>query len=208
MATDDDLSHIRDALGPLCGPLQESVETAAEVADAHFVEWGMTDDVYQRERTDLTRGHIRRILSGTDLGDWEVATERKNGQVLLRRKLLRVKLLHIAPEHAVPPPGSNGARIAYYRNPNMCLFGVEASNLLALWNVDLESGAASIRVVRPIGVWRFAQAHKADIDFFLPHAYEDLMNLQFTPDDSAFDLSTLGIEEYEEETENDDTASW
>ncbi|MGC4856950.1 hypothetical protein ACLQ24_27155 [Micromonospora sp. DT4] len=205
MATPDDLAYIKDALGSLCAPLHRAVETAAEVADTHFTEWGMTDSVYQRERTDLTRGHIRRILSDADLGDWEVATERRNGQVLLRRSLLRAKLLHIAPEHAVPPPGTNGARVAYYRNPDKDLYGVQASNLLALWHVDLETGEASLRVVRPTDIWKFMQNHKADIDFFLPRADEDLMSLEFTPDDSAFELPfDIDIEE----EGNGDASSW
>ncbi|MEV0154145.1 hypothetical protein AB0H57_10450 [Micromonospora sp. NPDC050686] len=205
MATPDDLAYIKDAFGSLCAPLHQAVETAAEVADAHFTEWGMTGSVYQRERTDLTRGHIRRILSGMDLGGWEIATERRNGQVLLRRALLRAKLLHIAPEHAVPPPGTNGARVAYYRNPDMDLYGVQASNLLALWHVDLETGEASVRVVRPTDIWKFTQNHKGDIDFLLPRADEDLMSLEFTPDDSAFELP---FEIDIEEEGNGDAASW
>jgi len=97
-----------------------------------------------------------------------------------------------------PPPGPNLARIAYYSNHNANLFGVRASDLTALWQVDNE--ATTIRIVRPIGKWRYGAHENVDVDFYLPRPPTSLADLEFRPTD---DLGlTLPFEDEDEEGKN------
>lgn len=207
MATPADVAFIVDAVGPLCTPLHDSFEKAAERAGAHFTEFDLSNEDNGRERTSLTRVHSRKLLKDAEaldgLGGWSV-TGCRNGQILLRRDLLRAKVLHTAPGGLVPSPGRNLARISYYRNPPADLFGVGTSRLLAMWSVDVE-GQAAIQLVRPTGFWGHGRRHVADIDFALPRQRVDLESMQFEPDDSEIQLP---LELSDEETNDDLASGW
>ncbi|MGW3608925.1 hypothetical protein ACWD6N_03400 [Micromonospora sp. NPDC005163] len=205
MATPEDVAAVVEAVGPLCEPLHRCVEKAADIALNHFTEYDMTDSCYRRERTDLTRAHSRRLLRAADLGGWQVAQTKNNGQLLLRRNLMCAKVLHVAPDNLVPAPGSNRARVAYYRNPPADLFGVETSRLLVMWSVDPKTGEAGFRMVRPTGSWSYGEQHLADVDFDLPRASTDLSSLEFVPDDNAI---TLPIDFGDEGTNDDLAHGW
>ncbi|GAA4626844.1 hypothetical protein GCM10023196_036750 [Actinoallomurus vinaceus] len=187
MATPADEAFLRDAVISLCGPLHDGLETAREIAESHFDEYEMTDPEYRPGVTHLTRFHLRRILKATDLGPWEVTSPRPNGQVKLRNDLLTLQLLHEWPSDDVPPPGKNEARIDYYRNPDLQLYGTSASNLIGVWR-RLPDGEVGVRIVRPVKQWKVGKKAIVDIDFPLPREEELLKDLEFTPNDVGMEL--------------------
>lgn len=63
------------------------------------------------------------------------------------------------------------------------LLGLHGSNLLGLWSMEPTTDEASVRVVRPIGTWRWGQRAKIDIDVRLPRRADDLTQLEFIPTD-------------------------
>jgi hypothetical protein len=119
MATSEEATFIAEAVGSLCEPVHRSVEKAADLAQLHFVEHDMAGFIHQRERTDLTRAHLRRLLQASNLGSWQLHDKTSNGQVLLLSGMLVLRILHIGPEQSIPAPGLNLARINYYRNPEL-----------------------------------------------------------------------------------------
>ncbi|MFA1548811.1 hypothetical protein [Actinomadura chokoriensis] len=185
MATAADQAYLVDAVSSLCGVLHEGIEVAREIAEGHFGDYEMTDPEYGAGTTHLTRFHARRVLKTLDLGEWEIAKPRPNGQVLLRNELLLLRILHEWPENSVPPPGHNTARIDFYRNPDLGLHGVKASKLIAVWRRAPE-GEVSIRIIRPIGKWKLGKVAKFDISF--PLHRSGLSDLEFVPDDSGMNV--------------------
>jgi hypothetical protein len=195
MATSEEATFIAEAVGSLCEPMYLSVEKAADLAQLHFVEHDMAGSIHRRERTDLTRAHLRRLLQESNLGPWQLHDKTSNGQVLLLSGMLVLRVLHIGPEQSIPAPGLNLARINYYRNPDLGLWGVQASKLISVWSVDAETGEASIRIARPVGTWKHAQPNLVDIDFPLPRTSADVAALEFVPDDSGLPLPFTTEEE-------------
>jgi hypothetical protein len=65
-------------------------------------------------------------------GGWEPING-SSGRLHLRNGMLTLRILHATPYDLIPAPGRNKARISYYSNRAVDLFGVEASNLLAVW---------------------------------------------------------------------------
>lgn len=203
MATPEDQHYITQAVGPLCGHFQRNLEKASSIAEGHFTEYDMTEPEDRSGVTHLTRFHFRRLLKrdAALLGGWELVRERKNGQILLTRGLMQMRVLHEWPKNQVPPPGTNRARIDYWRNPDLGLFGVEASNLVAVWSVD-KDGSVGIRIFRTIGTWKAGASNKVDIDFMLPETWEELSEMEFTPDDEGLIIDLP----FEEDIEGDDDA--
>lgn len=189
MATPADKQYITNAVGPLCGILQSCLEKAHSIAEGHFAEYDMIDPEDQAGITHLTRFHTRRLLRGQvlKLGGWTPLPDRKNGQVLLVRDMLQLRILHEWPKGQVPPPGANRARINYWRNPDLGLFGVKASNLVAVWSVD-KDGAVAIQMYRTNGTWKAGMNNVVDIDFPLPETWEELSEMEFTPTDEGLDI--------------------
>jgi hypothetical protein len=75
---------------------------------------------------------------------------------------------------------------------------VSGSDLIGLWDID-DTGEATIRIIRPIGHWRYGANEKVDIDFQLPKLPRSLSELEFRPSD---DLGlTLPFESEDEEGE-------
>lgn len=188
MATPEDVAALRDAVAPLCAPLHEIVESADELAESYFAEQDMDGTEYNRWRTDLARAHIFKQLGAADLGGWKRAPQPGPGNISLNRDLMQLRLLRFAPGGFIPSPGSNLARLRYYRNPPATLFGVAASRLVASYSVDPETGEASIQITRPTGHWGHGQTAIADMEFELPRTIVDLERLEFVPDDEEIEL--------------------
>lgn len=184
MFTLGDAQYLADSVKDL-GVLYESFAHGRELANAHFDEHGMRGPAYNKGRTDLTREHARKHLSGRDIGPWKLLTG--GGCIHLHNDMLKLKVLHAHPIGATPPPGRNKARMSFYRNADLNLFGAAASSLVAVWMVDAQ-GEIIIRIVRPVGTWKAGASEKTDIDFVLPRTVEDFANLEFVPDDGALEL--------------------
>jgi hypothetical protein len=104
-----------------------------------------------------------------------------------------------------PPPGPNRARVYYYSNPALSLYGAAGSLLIGVWAVDAETEEVRIRIVRPITAWRFGQYEQVDIDFFLPRLGADLNTLEFVPSDEGLPLPLFeDIEGVEEDADSTD----
>jgi hypothetical protein len=169
---------------PLVTGLYDSLDRALELAQQHFVDFDMTGREYRPVTHHLARAHGRRLLltaSETgELGGWAVAKPKPNLQVLLYHEQIELRLLRPLGRD-VPPPGPNSARQAYYTNIHDNLLGIKGSRLLGLWSIDSETEEISIRVVRPIGVWKWNSTAKLDIDFLLPRGVDTLESLEFIP---------------------------
>ncbi len=167
----------------------------------------MTGREYQPTVHHLARAHSRRLLlaagAAGDLGNWEVAKPKPNLQVLLHNDVLEFRLLLPAGKD-VPPPGPNPARQAYYTNIHDNLLGIRGSRLLGLWSIDPASEEVSIRVVRPIGTWKWRANAKLDIDFVLPRGVDTLENLEFVPtEDLEQGFLPFEVDEDEQDGEAD-----
>lgn len=189
MLTPDDAQFITDAVSSLALPLHEGLDKGREVAHGHYDLHEMTGSGYTKGRTDLTRDHARRYLEELDdLGGWKI-NRTASGRILLNSGLMLVKVLHGSPNGEVPAPGRNKARLRYYSNPaSVDLFGVESSRLLAVWVTDTETGEITVRIVRPVGVWKIGRPIKADLDFILPRDADDFSKLEFVPDSDDLEL--------------------
>lgn len=190
------------AVEGLAEPLYASLDQGFTDAHRHFDTHGMNGDGYTKGRTDLTRDHTRRRLEKQkDLGGWTLA-QSGSGRILLRNNMLTMRVLHAAPFDLVPAPGRNRARISYYSNPTIDLFGVQSSNLLAVWlSPPEEGGQISVRIVRPVGDWKPGRRPKFDLDFELPRESEIFTDWQFIPNDEGIALPFEFDEEQREEGE-------
>lgn len=193
-----DLAFFTDALAPLCSPLHEVLPQGWERAASHCGDYGMTDRVFSSTRSHLARGHIAKELRDRafeeGLGGWKVRLG-KNCSVVLYRRYLTLRLLRPLDGMIVPPPGPNARRQAIYRQdlPETNLLGPEASSLLGIWNYDPLRLAADVGIVRPCGFWSAGGAEVVDLDFMLPTAGSDLVDLEFVPSDE--DLDPLPFED-------------
>lgn len=186
MVTPQDKAELASALDPLREPFAEALPKAAEIADTHFGEYDMRGDEYLAGRAHLARCHARRLLIATTkdrLGGWTVVDPGPNSRLWLRwNGSLRLKLLRPMLGWQTPPPGSNKARKASYSNLHVNLLGVLGSDLIGLWDVDTQ-GELHVRIIRPIGVWRYGTSEKVDMDFWLPRPDTSVGELEFLPTD-------------------------
>lgn len=186
MPEPDDKDALIEVMSPLVDGLYSSLDRALELARQHFVEFDMDGPEYEPGVHHLARAHWRRLLTGAhaagDLGRWQVASPQPNLQIALNHEQITLRLLRPA-GRTVPPPGPNSARRAYYSNTHDNLLGLHGSNLLGLWSMEPTTDEASVRVVRPIGTWRWGQRAKIDIDVRLPRRADDLTQLEFIPTD-------------------------
>ncbi|MEV6738630.1 hypothetical protein AB0N14_17545 [Streptomyces sp. NPDC051104] len=190
MLRPEDARFITEAITPLAAPLHEALEQGRLNADDHYDRHEMTGRRFLKGRTDLTRDHALAHLLRQDLAGWS-PSRRGSGRIHLSRNAMSIRLLHRSPfGDSVPPPGKNRARINYYRNPVPDLIGVEASQLLAVWDVD-EKGEVVIRVVRPTRSFKAGAVSTSDYDLLLPRSAEDLSKLEFISSDEEIDLGFL-----------------
>ncbi|MGW3931129.1 hypothetical protein ACWECC_23930 [Streptomyces microflavus] len=202
MLRPEDARLITEAITPLAAPLHEALEEGRQNAHDHYDRHKMTDRRFGKGRTDLTRDHALAYLLKQDLAGWK-PSRRGSGRIHLSRNAMSVRLLHRSPfGDAVPPPGKNRARINYYRNPKPDLIGVEASHLLAVWDVDAK-GEIVIRVVRPTKSFRAGAISTSDYDLLLPRSAEDLSKLEFFSSDEEINLGFL-FEDDEEQEEGEE----
>lgn len=185
MITPEEQSFLTKALDPLRGLLHDVLPAAVEIADAHYGDFDMDASNYRASRAHLARAHAKRLLLGANwdqLAGWTVAESGPNARLWLTRGTLNLRLLRPMPDAQAPPPGPNGARVAYYSNAHASLFGVAGSDLIALWDVP-RNGDALIRIVRPRGAWRAGSMEKVDFDFYLPRPPSSIADLEFIPED-------------------------
>lgn len=200
MLTPDDASFITTAMEGLAAPLHEALDESYKAAHSYYDKHGMVGEGYTKGRTDLTRDHTRRYIEQLHkekkhLGGWEPVAS-ASGRLHLRHGMMTVRILHAAPYDIIPAPGRNRVRISYYSNRAIDLFGVEASNLLAVWlSPPEEGGDISVQIVRPIGDWKPGKSPKFDLHFELPRGTETFTGWEFIPDDKGIDLPF----EFEEE---------
>lgn len=202
MLTPEDAAFITAAVEGLAKPLYAALDDGYTKAHSHYDEHEMVGQGYTKGRTDLSRDHARRFLEDpTDLGGWKL-TNSRSGRILLNNQLLTMRVLHATPFDLVPAPGSNKARISYYSNPLVDIFGVQSSNLLAVWlSPPEEGGQISIRIVRPIGDWKPGRPPKFDLDLILPRDTETFAGWEFIPDDKGIELPFEFDEDEREEGE-------
>lgn len=204
MATEEDCEIIVAALQVLCEPLYRAGQRAWDLADTTYSDFGMPEDDYKGGRAHLGRHLLKRELRRSELGDWAVDhRSRQNGAILLNRGPMQLKLLRPGPtSETVPYPGPNRARMFYYRNPGLNLFGATGSNLIGVWSLDDED-QFSVRLVRPIGTWNAFDKECIDIDLVLPRVGEGLADVEFVPSDEGLRLP-FELDESEEEGEAGD----
>jgi hypothetical protein len=200
MLTPDDGAFLTAAVEDLSAPLYKGLDEGYTTAHTHFDGHGMTGLGYAKGRTDLARDHAKRLLEGeADLGGWKVS-EIPSGRLHLCKEHLTMRVLHASPVDIVPAPGRNRARISYFENRTIDLFGVEASNLLAVWlSPPGEGGQISIRIVRPIGEWKPGRRPKFDFDIELPRDVGTFEGWEFSADESGIILPFEFDEDLREE---------
>jgi hypothetical protein len=194
VANDNEVERVRTALEDLCEPLYEAFtwadvlrcERLPELADRQTYGWHATHTV-------RALAHLR--LDKSDLGVWSLTgNHARNGELWLSDGGYRARVLHAISDEQVPPPGTNFARKAYYRNIPLPLeWQLPLSEpfndkLLLLWRVDPFSHKPAFRVVRPIGNWKWGHRAKTDLDFFLPETAADLRGLHFDPSDRGLEI--------------------
>jgi hypothetical protein len=200
MLTPDDATYLTAAVEDLASPLYAGLDVGYTNSHKHFDKHGMTGNGYTKGRTDLARDHARRHLEQTkDLGGWRVV-DSSSGRLHLNKEMLTIRVLHASPVDIVPAPGRNRARISYFRNPTIDMFGVQSSKLLAVWIPPSEDGGQiSIRIVRPIGDWKPGRTPKFDLDLELPRDTESFEGWEFKADESGIILPFEFDEDFREE---------
>lgn len=200
--------RVRSALLGLCEPLHDVFTWAEQVRRERLPELAEDPD-YRWHATHTVRAlaHYKLCRMSGKLGGWKLTgNHSQNGALWLTDGSYRARVLHTLDEY-VPPPGSNRARRAFYRNPplpyELPLFGEINDKLLVLWNIDPKSAAVSFRVVRTIGNWTWGAHAKTDLDFPLPETAEELADLKFEPSDEGLGLDLFSDEEEGEEGDND-----
>ena len=156
-----------------------------------FLELEMSEDDHKGGRAHLARQILRRDLRReTDLDDWHLARGcEPNSELKLCRGAMTLKILRPGLRRgSVPHPGPNKARMYYYRNPSINLYGASGSNLIGVWTIDEETGEFTVRLVRPTQTWRSLGREQVDIDFILPDSSADLDRLEFVPSDDEMIL--------------------
>ncbi|GAA3082969.1 hypothetical protein ACFQ0X_22110 [Streptomyces rectiviolaceus] len=194
----DELERVREALADLCEPLHDAFVWAGQRRSEALPE--LIHAEYKWHGTHTVRALAHHRLRKTNLGVWALSgNHARNGELWLTDSDYSVRVLHALNDKDVPPPGLNRARRAYYHNPPLPtqekLTGPAYDRLIALWRLDVRTGAASFRVVRPIGKWRFGGTAKTDLDFPLPETAVDMRSLHFEPAVEGLDDVRLPEEE-------------
>ncbi|MFG1606981.1 hypothetical protein [Actinoplanes sp. NPDC049265] len=205
----EDVERIREALLPLCEPLHDVFTWADQRRRKAFPEL-VDDGEYRWFATHSVRALAHLRLRVTRTAPWSLAgNHARNGELWLTDGGYSVRILHAVRDSDVPPPGSNRARQAYYRNqplfemdPQARLFGPADDRLLFIWRIDPKTSVPAFRVVRPVGNWKWGDHAQTDIDFVLPETGEDLAALSFEPSDEEMELDIPNEEETEGGTGN------
>lgn len=205
MSTPEECRIVRDALRGLCGTLQRLGKNAWDTADRVFLELEMPEGDHKGGRAHLTRQVLRRDLRhATNLDGWRLTPGCKpNSELMLYRDTMTLKLLRPGFRRgSVPHPGPNKARMYYYRNPLINLYGAGGSFLIGVWEIDEETGGFVVRLVRPTKPWPSLSREQVDIDFILPGSSAELDRLEFIPSDDDV-LPFFDFEDDEGEEDGD-----
>jgi hypothetical protein len=198
------VERVRSAMLTLCEPLHDAFAWAEQLRRERLPE--LADDLgYRWHATHTVRAlaHLRLSQLNGELGDWSLSgNHSQNGALWLTDGSYRVRILHALNDSDVPP-GTNRARLAFYRNPPLAvllpLFGEANDKLLMLWRIDPLTAVPCFRVVRPIGEWKWGAYQETDLDFVLPQTAGELTDLKFEPTDEDLRLELPR----EEEGDND-----
>lgn len=200
MTNEADVERVRTALEDLCEPLHEAFSWADTRRSERLPE--LSDRAsYGWHATHTVRALAHFQLSKSDIGIWSLTgNHARNGELWLSDGSYCARVLHAISDEQVPAPGSNVARLAYYRNRplplnwQLPLIGPPNDRLLLLWRIESKTHKPVFRVVRPIGDWKWGYRAKTDLDFFLPETAADLHALQFIPSDEGLELEIPGDE--------------
>ncbi|MEV5449878.1 MULTISPECIES: hypothetical protein [Streptomyces] len=194
-----EVARICDATAHLCEPLHDAFAYAHQRHSEQLPE--LQGPSHGWLRSHMVRGLVHHRLLKASLGPWTLSgNHRRNGELWLTDGDYRVRLLHGFSDDHVPPPGSNHARRAYYRNLplppafQVPAFGPENNKLLILWRVGPD-GAPAFRVVRTTGTWKFGATAEVDLDFPLMPTADELRKLRFEPQDDSIELDLPDNEE-------------
>jgi hypothetical protein len=195
-----EVERVRTALLDMCEPLHEAFTWADTLRCKRMPEL-LDPTCYGWHATHTVRALAHYQLGRSELGVWSLSgNHARNGELWLTDGEYKARVLHALSDEQVPPPGSNLARRAYYRNPALGLglptplFGPVNDRLLLLWRIDSKTHEPTFRVVRPIGTWKWGSRAQTDLDFFLPSTVAELKDLKFTPSDQGFELEIPGEE--------------
>ncbi len=201
----DHVERVRTAMLPLCEPLHDVFSWADQLRRERLPELE-GDPNYRWYATHTVRAlaHLRLDYIRADLPTWRLSgNHARNGELWLTDGNYRARVLHALNDHDVPPPGSNRARQAFYRNPPLAgrlpLFGEPNDRLLVLWRINFETAAPCFRVVRPIGDWKWGSHQDVDLNFVLPQTSDELAGLRFDPTDEDLGLELPPNDEEEGE---------
>ncbi|MGH4007351.1 MAG: hypothetical protein ACRDTH_04155 [Pseudonocardiaceae bacterium] len=188
------MERVRSALLGLCEPLHDAFTWTEQLRRKRLPELAEGPD-YRWHATHTVRAlaHYKLCQMSGELGGWKLSgNHSQNGALWLTDSSYRARILHTLDECDVPPPGTNLARRAFYRNQPLSdklpLFGEVNDKLLILWNIDPASAVVGFRVVRPTGNWTWGAHAETDLDFLLPQTAEELADLTFEPSDDDLGL--------------------
>lgn len=175
--------RVRALLAPIVETLDEVAVSAVTSAEetATSLELPRTN-IYRPTRVHLARALMRKQLEDYGLDDWVVDSKQTlNTPLHLRTEGHTLRFLHTG--QYMPAPGANRARQRWFANPRLPLddgLFQDHVNLLLLWNANFKAGLVSMRVVHPIGLWKYGG--KVKIDLSIP-----LDDQSFFVEDQVFD---------------------
>ena len=161
---------------------------------------------YRTPRVHMARAATHRRLSQLgEIDGWNLSSQAgPNTPIHLYRESSTIRLLHTPNATTVPAPGPNVARQYYYTNP--ALDGMDEPNslfvqhnYLLLWREGFATGEIALRLVRPIGMWKFGMPAKWDISMNLGGADEDFADYYFRPAEEDDDFRLPNEREAAEE---------
>lgn len=185
MITPEDLDNLRTHLAPLCGTVQGALHSADEAVLSHLGEWPeLNDAFFGAGLSHMRRMHSIRVLRETVIAPWSLRSTGRNMSFVFNHGAMSLRMLRpMDAAMKTPPPGPNYARQLYFQNLQLELFGIDSSQLIGLWWFDPENREPMIRIVRPVGLWRYNSMERVDVDFMLPGSVEALDDLEFLPTD-------------------------
>lgn len=199
---------ILERITPIVPILNTVMEQAVTVAEHAVTDTAGIETKYRIPRVHIARTKALSLLAARDdLGVWSVdQTQAKKTALHLYSDDVVLRFLH-SPA-AVPSPGKNFARRAWYTNTplieNPQLFDTPERFLL-IWAADFAAGTVSMDVVHPTSPWEFGE--KARIDLSVPLEDEDAFtSASFTTRDEEDDLTMPTRAEAAEGDEEDATA--
>lgn len=204
-------THLRDLVvervGPIVETLNDVMETAVSLSEQAITQTAKIGRDYRSTRVHVARAKARSLLLADEPAGWNVDKRPNNAGLHLYGDDMTLRFLHS--RTVVPSPGPNSARRAWYLNSpleeNPALFE-EPEKFLLVWGADFDAGLASMRIVHPIGTWRFGGNARIDLDFPLDDP-EVFTSSRFDTRDEEEDLPMPSKEEAAEEGDERDASA-